>query len=157
MIASDIMRKDVITVRENQTLKELAQVLLDNGITGAPVIDKRGALVGVVSQTDLVRREREESPVHEAPIYHQDVDRWLGRHGFQVEAPDFVYVRDVMTPTVLSADVGTPVSALARRMSDKHVHRLVITRNGALAGIVSSMDILRAFAALSLETTGGSP
>lgn len=147
MKAADIMREDVITVDENLTIKELAGLLIERGISGAPVVDKRGKLVGVVSQTDLVRRDRETSQDHEAPAYNQDLDRWLGRHGLQVEAPDYARVRDVMTPVVLAADCSTSVEELARCMTLKRIHRLIITRRGKLAGIVTSMDILRAFAA----------
>lgn len=143
MIAEDVMRKDVITIQDNQTIKELAQLLLDHHISGVPVLNPHGKLVGVVSQTDLIRREREEPQRHETPAYHQDIDRWLGKRGFQVEAPDFTLVRDVMTPAVLSANVQTPVADLARCMIEKRIHRIVITRNGRLAGIVTSMDLLR--------------
>lgn len=143
MRAEDIMRKDVITIQDNQTVKELAQLLLDSKISGVPVLNAHGRLVGVVSQTDLVRREREQRAEQEAPAYHQELDRWLGRQGYQVEAPDLTLVRDVMTPAVLSANVQTPVVDLARCMIEKRIHRIVITRNGKLAGIVTSMDLLR--------------
>jgi CBS domain-containing protein len=144
MIAEDIMCKAVITVREEMTLKELAKLLIEHHITGAPVVERHGKVIGVVSQTDLVRHDREQAEPQEAPVYHQELDRWLGRHGMSVEAPDYLRVRDVMTPLVLSADVDTPVLALARMMTKKKIHRLVITRAGKLAGIVTSMDIMRA-------------
>lgn len=140
--AADIMHADVVTVRNNQTIKELAQVLIDHRITGAPVLDESGRLVGVVSQTDLVRRQRESDEAVEVPAYHQSLDRWLGRQGFQVEAPEYARVGDVMTPAVLSADVAAPIEELARMMSRKGIHRIVITREGKLAGIVTSMDLL---------------
>jgi len=148
MIASDIMRTHVITVREDQTLRELAQVLQDNRITGAPVVDDRGRLVGVVSQTDLVRRQREASST-DVPAYHRE-EAWLDANGFSIETPDYGRVRDIMTPAVLSADEKTPVEELARCMSRKGVHRLVITRRGKLAGIVTSMDLMKHF-----EAAGG--
>jgi CBS domain-containing protein len=155
MIAADIMEKDVVTIREDQTLKELAELLISRRISGAPVVDAEGRLVGVVSQTDLVRRDREEEPPHEAPSYHQNIDRWLGRQGFQVEAPDYALVRDVMTPVILSAAVDTPLGDLARLMTRKRIHRLVIMRGGRLAGIVTSMDVMRAFAGLASKRRKG--
>lgn len=149
MIAADIMRKDVVTVHEAQTVRELIQLLQDHRITGAPVLGNGGRVVGVVSQTDLVRREREAGEAMEAaPIYHQEMDRWLGRQGFQVEAPEYASVRSIMTPTVLSADPDTPIEELARMMVEKRVHRLIISRRGKLCGIVTSMDLLNAFLAL---------
>jgi CBS domain-containing protein len=153
MIAADIMHKDVITVRENQTVKELARILLDARISGAPVLNHSGKLVGVVSQTDLVRSVREDAQPHEAPAYHQDV-RWLGSQGFQVETPEYHLVRDVMTPAVISADVEAPVVDVARLMAGKHIHRVIITHRGRLAGIVTSMDILKAFVGLAGPARG---
>ena len=151
MIASDIMRKDVVTVRDTATVKELARLLVERRISGAPVVDASGKLVGVVSQTDLVRGVREDPQPHEVPAYHADLDRWLGRRGYQVEAPDFKLVREVMTPGVIAADVKTPVIELAKTMARKHIHRLIITEKKKIAGIVTSMDILQAFVRLSDE------
>jgi CBS domain-containing protein len=142
MIAADIMQKDLVTIRDNATLTDLAKLLTEKRITGVPVVDERGALVGVVSQTDLVRGLREQGTVLEAPDYHQDLDRWLGRQGFQVEQPDYRFVREVMTPTVFSAEVDTPVEDLAKKMSMERIHRIVITLDGAPAGIVTTMDIM---------------
>jgi CBS domain-containing protein len=151
MIAADIMRKEVVTVRDTATVKELAQLLLERRISGAPVVDASGKLVGVVSQTDLVRGVREDPQPHEVPAYHADLDRWLGRRGFQVETPDFKLVREVMTPGVIAADAKTPVIELARTMSRKRIHRLIITDKKKIAGIVTSMDILQAFVRLHGE------
>ncbi|MDE2039343.1 MAG: CBS domain-containing protein [Elusimicrobia bacterium] len=151
MIAADIMRKEVVTVYENQTVEELERLLLDHRITGVPVVDERKRLVGVISQTDLVRRDREANGKAEPAAYHQELDRRLGRQGFRVETPSYTRVREVMTPAVLSAEAKTPVSELARCMTEKHVHRIVITDKGKLAGIVTSMDILRAFIKLAEE------
>jgi CBS domain-containing protein len=150
MIAADIMRKHVITIRDTDTLQELTRLLLDNKITGAPVLDKDGRLVGVVSQTDLVRRSREDGEPRQPAAFHRgETDQWLGSKGFEVETPEYARVRDVMTPAVPSADASTPVEELARCMAAKHIHRLVITRGGKLAGIVTSIDIMRAVAARS--------
>lgn len=149
MRACDVMRRQVVTVTEDHTLKELEAILIDNKITGVPVLDAKGRVIGVVSQTDLVRRDREQAPPHENPAYDQALDRWLGRSGLQVEAPDFVRVRDVMTPSACCAEEDAPLWEVARLMAQSGIHRVVITRKGRLAGIVTSMDILRAFVAMA--------
>lgn len=145
MLAKDIMRKNVISASPKMTVREVARLFVDRRITGAPVIDSRGKLLGVVSQTDLVRHDREAPETSSVPRYHRDDDAaaWLSG-GFHIEEPEFSLVENVMTPAALSADESTPVEALARRMLEKHIHRILITRGGKLCGIVTSMDMLRA-------------
>lgn len=144
MVAMDFMSKDVVTVSPEMTLRELAKLFIDRKISGAPVVDSHGKLLGVISQTDIVRRDREAPTEVEVPAYHQEGDRAFYTSGYQIEDPDFTKVADVMTPTVLSADEKTPIEDVAQFMLRKRIHRVVITRHGRLAGIVTSMDMLRA-------------
>jgi CBS domain-containing protein len=122
----------------------LAQVLNDNGITGAPVVDGQGNVLGVVSQTDLVRAERESSPA-EIPSFHKDNDESITKSGFHYLDADHRRVQQIMTPGGLSFGEDTPVEDIARLMLDRKVHRVLITRRGTLCGIVTTMDVLRAF------------
>ena len=144
MQAKDVMRKPVVTVPENMTLRELATLFIERRISGAPVIDEKGRLLGVVSQTDIVRRDRERAAEVEVPSYYSEGDRAVYTSGFQVEDPDYTRVRDVMTPAVLSAAEDAPIEEVARFMLRKRIHRVVITRDGRLCGIISTMDMLRA-------------
>ena len=141
MKAKDIMRRRIITIGAERTLREAARVLIDKRISGAPVIDGGGRLVGVLSQTDLVRHERETSP--RFVDYYKEGEVATLPKGFQVEAPDYTRVRDAMTPVVLSADESATLPSLARMMVRKHIHRIVITRRGRPAGIVTSLDLVR--------------
>jgi CBS domain-containing protein len=143
MLAKDIMRKHVITVAPHMTLHEVARIFGDHRITGAPVVSPQGNVIGVISQTDLVRQES-ESPAHETPVYHRESDESAGARGFHYEEPDYTRVDQVMTPSAISFDEKTPVYELAKEMLSKHIHRVVITRNAQLCGIVTSMDMLRA-------------
>ncbi|MBI5630026.1 MAG: CBS domain-containing protein [Elusimicrobia bacterium] len=151
MYAADIMRRNVVTVAPEMTLTELAKLFIERKITGAPVVDSKGRLLGVISQTDLVRRDREEPQRAEIPSFHRHPDDAVGGPGYQIECPDSTAVSDVMTPTVLSADETAPVEDLARMMMRKRIHRVVITRGGRLVGIVSSMDMLRVVLDMSLR------
>lgn len=146
MQAKEIMKKNVVTVTPKMTLREVAQIFTDKHITGAPVVGPAGDLVGVVSQTDLVRHDREASPV-EVPYYHQQPEEGARAGGFHMEVPDLTRVEEVMTPWAVSFEEDTSVMEIAKQMLKKHIHRVVITRAGRIAGIVTSMDMLRAFVA----------
>lgn len=115
MIARDIMHRKVVTVAPQTALAALRALLDEHGITGVPVVGPEGDLIGMVSRTDLARAD-----------------------------PAATRVESIMTPWVVCFEEDTPVDELARQMLVKHIHRVVITRQGRLAGIVSSMDLLRA-------------
>jgi CBS domain-containing protein len=141
--AKDIMHRKVITARPEMTLGELVRVFDDHHISGAPVVGPEGDLVGVISQTDLVRRERTTSP-RMVPDYHQHLDGGGCPKGFRLEVPGDARVETAMTPWVISFEEETPIKELARQMLAKQIHRVIITREGRLSGIVTSMDLLRA-------------
>jgi CBS domain-containing protein len=143
MLAKEIMRKRVITVTPETTLREVARIFLDNRISGAPVVDGFGRLVGVVSQTDLVRRDREAS-LEDVPAYHQDPEEARLPSGLHIEDPDYACVKDVMTPKAITFEEDRPIYLIARTMLRERIHRVVITRQGRLCGILTSMDLLKA-------------
>ncbi len=140
MKAKDIMRKTVVTVSPLATVKELADLLTKYKITGVPVVDSHGGLMGVVSQTDIVRKEARRG--EDSLDFYRDVMPLFGSPSREQEEAT---VFDLMTPAVLSADEETPVGDLARQMLARRIHRLPITKEKRLVGIVSTMDILRAF------------
>lgn len=145
MQAKEIMRKRVISAKPEMTLKELAKLFTERRISGAPVVDGKGKLLGVVSQTDLVRFDRESAPASavQVPYYYRDGQSELPK-GFQIEDPEFTRVKDVMTPAVFTGDEETSVKELAEIMLKKRVHRLIITKDGRLKGIVTTTDLLKA-------------
>ena len=147
MRAKDLMRKHVVTVTPDLTLKEVARLFSDRHITGAPVVSRKGNLVGGVSQTDLVRHERESGPAR--PGRFQAEEEGFRAVGFHVEDPDYTRVEQVMTPWAVSFEEETPLLELARQMLNRHIHRVVITRDGKLVGILTSMDMLRALLTLA--------
>lgn len=153
MLAKDIMRKDVVTVAPFMSLQELAKILDDNRLTGVAVIDEEGKVLGVVSQTDLVRAGREAGTG--IPAFHGTTDEGAAAAGFHYEDPDRARVEQIMTPGGISFDEDTPIEALAREMMDRHIHRVLITRKGKLCGLVSTMDMLRAL--LPQPVVAGAP
>lgn len=113
VLARDVMTQPVLSVRENRTVREAAAFLTENDISGVPVLSATGKLVGVVTLTDLAEEE----------------------HGRRV--------RDVMTPVVYTIPEETPVEKIARTMIAGRIHRLFVTRGGHVAGVVTTLDLLK--------------
>jgi len=146
--AADIMSPDVVSVPEDMDLRDLAKMFLKEGFTGAPVVDARGDLVGVISQTDLVyyNLTRGDELVDDSQFYHQA--RVEGRHlprGFQIADFNTGRVRDIMTPIVHAVSERASLATVARMMTAKHIHRVIVRRGRRPVGIISALDLLRAF------------
>lgn len=147
----DVMQHQVITVEPDLTVRELAQRLLDHGISGAPVVDEAGRAVGVVSATDVMRAAsgEEEARRHPAPGgFYRDEERTAEPGGRFVtrlrddDRLDHILVEDIMTPATFSVRPSTPVERLAGVLRDLRLHRALVVEDGRLVGIVSSLDVL---------------
>jgi CBS domain-containing protein len=142
--AKDVMRARVITVGPETTIEEATRLFEDMGISGAPVVGTGRRLLGVVSRTDLLRRHQQEATSTVPAFYRDGEGVSLVRDG---GSPGRASVAEVMTPAVLSAREDTPVDELARVMIARRIHRVVITRDDELRGIVTTMDLLGLLAA----------
>jgi CBS domain-containing protein len=149
LTARDVMTADVLCVREDLTVRELAAFLGENQITGAPVIDAAGRLVGMVSVTDVAESDVERPELGGDRCDALQLERSWAEHmepgelrSFHIEGDDLL-VRDIMTPAVYAAPENTPVATLARTMVAGRIHRLLVTRGGRVCGIVTSLDLLR--------------
>jgi CBS domain-containing protein len=156
MKAADVMVSDVITLRPDDTVQKAAKVLLDHRISGAPVIDAEGRLVGMLSEGDLMRRseigtERRQS-------------WWLKLLSLpEIEARDFVKahavkVADVMTRQMVTATESHTLGEVASLLEKHGIKRVPIVQDKRVIGIVSRANLLQAFARASAEpdreTTG---
>lgn len=145
-LARDIMKREVISVPTSMDLRDLAKLFLERGITGAPVVDARGELAGVVSQTDLIYYglTRNDELVLDSLFYQ--TARMDGQHiqrGFQIEDMNTGVVQDVMTPLVHSVTERASVESVVRMMTRKHIHRVIVRKGRKVAGIISALDVLR--------------
>lgn len=150
--AKEIMNPEVVTVGEDMTLQELATFLTEREISGAPVTNERGKLVGVVSLTDIALSAAESGEA--APPATRPGAR---TSGWETKLnPDDLRqmhienagraVRDIMTPTVYTIPDSTPVSKIARTMISGRVHRLLVTHGKRIVGIVTTLDMLKLLA-----------
>jgi len=148
--AKDIMNPEVITVKKEMTVHELACFFADKMISGAPVVDGSGRLIGVVSVTDIVTSDSRRASIVKNKImpgfYLRGWEDKLDQEeikNFHVEVDDGVSVGDIMTHTIFEVDEETVISEMADLMIDKRVHRLVVTHEGKVKGIVTAFDMLK--------------
>jgi CBS domain-containing protein len=152
LTAKDVMNTEVLTVRVDLTVRELAAFLLENQISGAPVIDHDGRLVGVVSMTDVAQGDMERPRlVDDRSSPSLAVRGWEERMNLEDIRPlhiesDDLLVRDIMTPTLYTVPEETPVARIARTMVAGRIHRVLVTRGGRAVGIVTSLDLVRLLA-----------
>jgi len=146
--ARDIMNPDVIAVPSTMDLRDLGKLFLEKSISGAPVVDAEGRLEGVISQTDLIyyNLTRGDELVFDSHFYQNA--RVDGQHvpaGFQFEDFNTGCVADVMTPVVHSVRESATVESVARMMTRKHIHRVVVQKGRKLVGVISALDVLRVY------------
>lgn len=146
----ELMSPDIMTVADDMTTDELARYLVEREISGAPVVDSQGHLVGVVSMTDIGRSMAEPSEVESSGSsdFYRDIaaDLSLEDLGQRYVEQRAVTVRDVMTPVIHQVPATASVAEAARLMVDQHIHRLVVTQGKEPVGIITSLDLLKMLA-----------
>ncbi len=146
---SRAMTRDVYAVSPATDLATAARLLVSHHISGAPVIDSHGQVIGVVTLTDLADPDRGHSEKPGDSLFyrvHHHRARAIGDGGDPTVAEAGV-VADVMSPYILSIEPGASVLDAAKLMVADEVHRLLVLDQGKLVGIISSMDVLRAIGA----------
>lgn len=145
--AKDFMTPDPVCVEPSTRIPDLARIFEAHEISGAPVVDHEGRVIGVVSKTDLVRRRR-ESTGGIPPAYLFEILSEQGEDAETGEAvPDpLVRVGDLMTEDPLMVSPELPIAAVARLMLDHRVHRVIVADDGELPlGIITASDLPGAF------------
>jgi CBS domain-containing protein len=146
--ASDIMTADPVCIRPSATIAELARLLEDSEISGVPVTNQQGKVVGIVSKSDLVRRALQGTG-EIAPAYLFELLGDLGNDDevSEIQPEIEICVEDIMTEDPLMVALGGSVIEVARLMHTAHVHRVVVVDKDQFpVGIITSMDLLGALA-----------
>jgi len=153
MRVREVMNPNVIAVRDDMTVQEAAAFLVENQISGAPVEDAEGRLIGVLSYADIARAAS-ELPPREAEPAELRVGAGYFARGWD-EPPESetlpdpprtatgLAVREIMTPELFAVPEAAPVSVAARTMLDAHIHRVLVTRDHKVVGILTTSDLLR--------------
>lgn len=146
--AKDVMTAKVMVASTDWSVEHLAAELLRRSVSGAPVADDSGKLVGVVSLTDVTRSQAEGVEGSDAlnDYYQRALVQQMGQ--IDAEAMSLTVepektVGDIMTPMVFEVEEDTPVQEVAETMLQGRIHRVFVTRDGELVGVVSAFDLLR--------------
>jgi CBS domain-containing protein len=145
LCARDIMTRDPVCVMGGDSLRELARIFDANGISGAPVIDAQGRLIGVVSKTDVLHRAL-EGPLGSRPgSFFEGIAEGFGS-GTGIDPEDLGVVDEFMTTDLITAQPDETVTTIAHRMAREGVHRIIVIDPGNHPiGIVTALDVLKVF------------
>ena len=143
MKVEDLMTRNVVTVSPDTTLSELYAILQKEHITGAPVLDNSGKLVGVVSQRDLIVAEAQSFASNSE---YSDVEELFSSRLIEddrVIRRRFNWVEEIMTRRVVTTTPDTSIRDVCRLMCEKKVKRLPVISGDKFVGIISFTDIMR--------------
>lgn len=158
MQARELMTTQVISVAPDEPAQNIAQLLLEHGISAVPVVDAEGVPIGMVSEGDLIGRGEQERVARH--------DWWLTLITGQQKIDDAYQARltapartarDVMAAPLVTVEEDTDASEIARLLASYHIKRVPVVRDGRIVGIVSRADLLRAVAEAPKPVAGGKP
>lgn len=142
MKAKDIMTADVITIRPDTTVREVAKLMTEKHISGVPVVDAEGRLLGLLSQSDLLHRQELGTETRRKWWLHvfADPDRlameYTKSHGLKAG--------DIMSKHIISVSPETELADVAAILDKNRIKRVPVMANGALVGIVTRTDLVKA-------------
>lgn len=155
MNVGDIMTENVISIRPSDRIDDAMRLMLENHISGLPVIDDAGHLVGVVSEGDLLRRT-ETGTLRHRPRWieillspSRSADEYVRSHGRRVD--------EVMTPNVVTVAESASIAALVDAMERYGIKRVPVIRGAKVVGIVTRANVMHAVAALQNAGSASSP
>lgn len=142
--ASDIMTTDVITVRKDTTVAELANLLATNNIGGAPVVDEQGHLLGVVTESDLIDQSKKVHiptviTILDSVIYLESPEK-MEKEMLKMAGTT---VGDIFTEDPKTVVEDTSLEEIATIMSEENIHTLPVLRDSEIVGIIGKGDIIK--------------
>ncbi len=142
--AKDIMSEKLITVTPETTVKELAEILTENGINGTPVVDSNRKLLGVVTENDLLfQKKRVHIPTIlnflDAFIYLESPEKMKE----EMQKISGTSVKDIFSFPAVTVDEDTLIDEIATLMIEKNIHTIPVVKGEKLVGIVGKGDIIK--------------
>jgi CBS domain-containing protein len=142
--AKDIMTRDVITVKLSGTIEELARLLVEHRISGAPVVDGKGNLIGIITENDLIRKNKR----FHIPTIIRLFDAFIMVQSQsmieeEIKAMAAAEVGDIYSKQPVTVSEETPVDEIATIMSERKVHLIPVVDGKKIRGIIGKIDVIR--------------
>ena len=143
MRVEEIMTKDVITVAPKTSIHEAARLMADHGVSGLPVVEEDGSVVGIVSEGDLIIRQKARERMPWWRLFFHDSER-LAR---EYQKAHGMTAGEVMTRSLITVSPDLPIESVALILDQHRIRRVPVVADGQLVGIMSRGDLVKALAA----------
>lgn len=140
MLARDVMSSGVVTVEAKGSLLDAVKLLINSGVSALPVIDEKGAFVGVLSEFDVIRHVMGGDGAAALQSQLEKGGALADVYAQALASP----VASLMTSPAISAQEGTPLKDIADLMLKHQIKRVPIVRDGTVVGVVSRVDLVKA-------------
>ena len=145
MLARDIMIKDVKVVHPHDSIEDVAQILMENGISGLPVVNEEQELVGIITEGDLIFQNKKITPPAFVEILGALITLGSQEQYFkELKRTMATSVEQLMEKDVITANPADTVQEVATLMVDKKVNRLPVVEGKTVIGIITRQDLIRA-------------
>ncbi len=142
--AKDFMTKDVITINSAATVEELARLLIGHKISGAPVVNNKKELIGIVTENDLISQNKRLHIPTIIRLFDAFIVLGSGKLEEEIKKMAAATVEEICIKKVVSITEDTPLQEVATIMSEQKIHLLPVLRNNVVVGIVGKADIVNA-------------
>ena len=140
---SEIMKKDVYTVSDEATIKEVLQVLVDSKTSGLPIVNSKKQVVGFISDGDIMKFIAKQNPrIIDMTSF---ITVWYDTESFEKKLHDLMdlSVMELATTKLVSVDTDYDIDEVAKVLGEKKIKKVPVLEDGKLAGVISRSDILR--------------
>jgi len=142
--AGDIMTTEVITVKKDTPLKDLAKILYNHNINGVPVVDDDGSLIGIICESDLIRKDKKLHIPTVVTIFdgvfYLESPKKIEKEFKRISATT---VEDLYTKKTVTVDEKTPLNEIATIMTQKKVYTIPVMDGDRMVGVIGKADLIR--------------
>lgn len=148
--AKDIMRKNVITISPDTSVEEIGRIFIEKGVSGAPVVDQEGSLVGIVTENDLISQNKK---LH-IPTILRIFDAFIPMESSskvenEIRKMTASTAAEICTKEVVTVSEETTLPEVATIMAEKKIHLLPVIRDGRISGIIGKKDVIKGASTIS--------